>query len=170
VWVISFGILVKQVGNFLPLFIVLYLTGRGYSAGAAGLALGVSGLGKVLGNAIGGYLADKIGRRWTIVLSATTAGLTAMVPFLGPLAIIVAVVGPIGVTSQVYRPAAAAVLIDSVPATNQQRLAAFGVCRFAMTSWSTLPGACCSAWSWRCCCGMRPRRRPTGTMRTRRRT
>jgi predicted MFS family arabinose efflux permease len=133
VWVMSLGILVNQVGNFLPVFIVLYLTGRGHSASAAGLVLGVSGLGRVFGNAVGGHLADRIGRRWTIVLSALpTAGLTAIVPFLGPLPTIVAVVGLIGVTSQVYRPAAAAVLIDSVAPTNQQRLAAFGVFRFAM--------------------------------------
>ncbi len=141
VWIVSLGILVNQVGNFLPVFIVLYLTGRGYSAGAAGFVLGVSGLGKVLGNAVGGHLADKIGRRWTIVLSAlTTAGLTAIVPFLGSFPIIVAVAGLIGVTSQIYRPAAAAVLIDSVPATNQQRLAAFGVFRFAMNIGAALGG------------------------------
>ena len=140
VWIVSLGILVNRVGNFLPVFIVLYLTERGYSAGAAGLVLGVSGLGNVLGNAVGGYLADKIGRRWTIVLSAvTTAGLTAIVPFLGPLPIIVAVVGLIGVTSQIYRPAAAAVLLDSVT-TNQQRLAAFGVFRFAMNIGAALGG------------------------------
>lgn len=131
VWIISLGILVNQIGNFLPVFIVLYLTtDRGYSAGAAGFVLGASGLGKVLGNAVGGALADRIGRRWTIVLSAvTTAGLTAVVPYLGVLPAIVVVVGLIGVTSQIYRPAAAAVLVDSV-ATNQQRLAAFGVFRF----------------------------------------
>ncbi|MFC4607286.1 MFS transporter [Streptomyces maoxianensis] len=141
VWIISLGILVNQVGNFLPVFIVLYLTGRGYSAGAAGLVLGVSGLGKVLGNAVGGYLADKIGRRWTIVLSSvTTSGLTAIVPFLGPLPLVVTVVGLIGVTSQIYRPAAAAVLLDSVAATNQQRLAAFGVFRFAMNIGAALGG------------------------------
>ena len=123
------------------MFIVLYLTGRGYSAGAAGLVLGMSGLGKVLGNAVGGHLADKIGRRWTIALSAlTTAGLTAIVPFLGPLSTIVATVGLIGVTSQIYRPAAAAVLIDSVAATNQHRLAAFGVFRFAMNVGAALGG------------------------------
>lgn len=140
VWIISLGILVNQVGNFLPVFIVLYLTGRGYSAGAAGLVLGISGLGKVLGNAVGGYLADKIGRRWTIVLSAvTTAGLTAVVPFLGPLPLIVAVVGLIGVTSQLYRPAAAAVLVDAV-SSNQQRLAAFGVFRFALNVGAALGG------------------------------
>jgi MFS family permease len=140
VWTVSLGILVNQVGNFLPVFIVLYLTGRGYSAGAAGLVLGASGVGKVLGNAAGGYLADRIGRRWTIVLSAvTTAGLTAAVPFLGPLPLIVAVVGLVGVTSQIYRPAAAAVLVDAV-STDRQRLAAFGVFRFAMNIGAALGG------------------------------
>ena len=140
VWIVSLGILVNRVGNFLPVFIVLYLIGRGYSAGAAGLVLGVSGLGNVLGNAVGGYLADKIGRRWTIVLSAVpTAGLTAIVPSLGPFPVLVAVVGLIGVTSQIYRPAAAAVLLDSV-ATNQQRLAAFAVFRFAMNIGAALGG------------------------------
>ncbi|HEX6358988.1 MFS transporter [Actinophytocola sp.] len=140
VWIVSLGVLVNRVGNFLPVFIVLYLTGRGYSAGAAGFVLGVSGLGNVLGNAVGGYLADRIGRRWTIVVSAVpTSGLTAVVPFLGPFPVIVAVVGLIGVTSQIYRPAAAAVLVDSV-ATHQQRLAAFGVFRFAMNLGAALGG------------------------------
>lgn len=180
VWVISFGILVNQLGNFLPVFIVLYLTGRGHSAGAAGLVLGMAGVGKVLGNALGGHLADSIGRRWTIVLSAlTTAGLIATVPLVERLSYIVLVVGLIGVTSQVYRPAAAAVLIDSVPATNQDRLAAFGVFRFAMNvgaalggviggvlastsymwacSGATRPRTCSSGWSWRYCSGMRRR-------------
>jgi MFS family permease len=141
VWLISAGILVNQVGNFLPVFIVLYLTERGHSAGAAGLVLGVTGLGKVLGNAVGGHLADRIGRRWTIVLSAlTTAALTATVPFLDRLLVITVVAGLIGMASQVYRPAAAAVLIDSVPATNQHRLAAFGVFRFAMNVGAALGG------------------------------
>ncbi|MYW32541.1 MFS transporter [Streptomyces sp. SID2119] len=141
VWIVSGGILVNRIGNFLPVFIVLYLTGSGYSAGAAGLVLGASGVGNVLGNAVGGYLADRIGRRWTIVLSAvTTSGLTALVPFLGPFPAILTVVGLIGVTSQIYRPAAAAVLLDSVEATNQQRLAAFGVFRFAMNVGAALGG------------------------------
>ncbi|MGW1342703.1 MFS transporter [Kribbella sp. NPDC002412] len=140
VWIVSLGVLVNRLGNFLPVFIVLYLIGRGYSAGAAGFVLGVSGLANVLGNAIGGYLTDKIGRRWTIVVSAVpTAGLTALVPFLGPYPLIVAVVGLIGVTSQVYRPAAAAVLLDSV-STPQQRLAAFAVFRFAMNVGAALGG------------------------------
>lgn len=140
VWIVSFGILINRLGNFLPVFIVLYLTEQGYSAGAAGLVLGVSGLANVLGNAIGGHLADKIGRRWTIVLPAIpTAVLTAMVPFIESFPLIVVVVGLIGVTSQIFRPAAAAVLVDSV-STNQDRLAAFGVFRFAMNIGASLGG------------------------------
>lgn len=140
VWIISLGILVNRVGNFLPVFIVLYLTERGHSAGAAGLVLGVSGVGNVLGNAVGGSLADRIGRRWTIVASAVpTAVLTATVPYVGPYALLVAVVGLIGVTSQIYRPAAAAVLVDAVT-TQQERLAAFSVFRFAMNLGAALGG------------------------------
>jgi MFS family permease len=139
VWIISFGTLVNQVGNFLPVFIVLYLTGRGYSAGTVGVVLGVAGLGRMLGSAIGGYLADKLGRRWIIALSSVvTAGLTALVPSLQALPIVV-VVGLIGVTSQIYRPAATAVLLDAVSG-NQQRLAAFGVYRFAQNVGSALAG------------------------------
>src|SRR5262249_8131461 len=75
----------------------------------------------------------------TIVLSAvTTAGLTATVPSLGPFPTIVAVVGLTGVASQIYRPAAAAVLLDSV-ATNQQRLRALPGFRFS-TNIRAAPG------------------------------
>jgi MFS family permease len=140
VWMISLGSLILQVGTFLPVFIVLYLTQRGQSAWAAGLVLGASGLGRVLGNVIGGHLTDTIGRRPAILLSvATTSALTAAVPLLGPLPLIIGVVGLIGVMSQIYRPAVAAVLIDS--ATEQQRLAAFGVLRFAQNVGAALGGA-----------------------------
>src|SRR6202008_2634244 len=94
----------------------------------------------ILGNAVGGYLADRIGRPWTIGLPAvTTAGPTAPVPLRGQVGGIAAVVGLIGVTSQVPRPAAAAALVDAVE-TNQQRLAAFGVFRFAQNIGAALGG------------------------------
>ncbi|MGX1547827.1 MFS transporter, partial [Streptomyces adustus] len=140
VWIISLGNLILQAGSFLPVFIVLYVTQHGHSAGAAGLVLGAAGLGRVLGNVIGGHLTDTIGRRWAILLSVVaTSGLTASVPFLGPIPAIVAVVGFIGLVSQIYRPAMAAVLIDSVTSA-RQRLAAFGVLRFAQNIGSTLGG------------------------------
>lgn len=140
VWLISLGALINQVGNFLPIFITLYLVHRGYSAGVAGVVLGVAGVARVLGNTVGGYFADKFGRRWTIVASAVAnAGLVASVPFVGSALAIVVVVGLGGMASQIYRPAAAAVLVDSVE-THQRRLAAFSVFRFAQNLGFTLGG------------------------------
>jgi MFS family permease len=141
VWIVSLGILVNRAGNFLPVFIVLYLTSRDYSPGAAGLVLAAAGVGNVLGNTIGGYLADQLGRRWTIVLSGiATAGLTAAIPLFTTLPSIIAVVGLVGVASQIYRPAAGALLVDSVT-TGQQRVAAFAVFRFAMNIGAAAGGA-----------------------------
>lgn len=132
VWVISLGILVNRIGNFLPVFMVLYLTSRNFSPGAAGLVLGAAGLGNVLGNALGGALADRLGRRWTIVVSMVcTAGLTAAIPLFDTLPLLVAMAFLTGTAAQLYRPAAAAVLVDA-SATDQQRLAAFAVFRFAI--------------------------------------
>lgn len=140
VWIISLGNLILEVGSFLPVFIVLYLTQRGHSVGAAGLVLTAAGLGRVLGNVIGGYLTDTVGRRLAILLSVVaTSGLTATVPFLGPFPLIIVVVGLIGVMSAIYRPAMAAVLIDSVTSP-KERLAAFGVLRFAQNIGSSMGG------------------------------
>ncbi|MFF9364237.1 MFS transporter [Streptomyces griseoluteus] len=140
IWIISLGSLILQIGTFLPVFIVLYLTQRGYSAWSAGLVLGASGLGRVVGNVIGGHLSDRIGRRSAILLSVvTTSGLTALVPDVRPLPAIIGVVALIGVMSQIYRPAMAAVLVDAVTSP-QQRLAAFGVLRFAQNLGGALGG------------------------------
>lgn len=140
VWIVSLGILVVRVGNFLPVFMVLYLTSKNIPPAAAGLVLGAAGLGNVLGNTVGGYLADRIGRRWTIVLSMTmTAGPTAVIPLFDALAVLVALVFLAGTVSQIYRPAAAALLVDATT-TTQQRLAAFAVHRFAMNVGAAVGG------------------------------
>ncbi|WP_433236121.1 MFS transporter [Streptosporangium sp. CA-135522] len=140
VWIISLGILVNRIGNFLPVFMVLYLTSQNFSPAAAGLVLGAAGLGNVLGNALGGYLADRLGRRWTIVLSmVATAGLTAGIPLFDTLPVLIALAGLAGTAAQVYRPAASALLVDATT-TTQQRLAAFAVHRFAMNIGAAIGG------------------------------
>nr|WP_062341151.1 MFS transporter [Herbidospora sakaeratensis] len=132
VWIVSAGILVVRIGNFLPVFMVLFLTSRDIAPAAAGLVLGAAGLGNVLGSTIGGYLADRLGRRWTIVLSmVTTAGPTAAIPLFDDLPMLILLAFAAGTTAQIYRPAAAALLVDATH-TDQERLAAFAVHRFAM--------------------------------------
>ncbi|GAA3429995.1 MFS transporter [Streptosporangium sandarakinum] len=140
VWILGFGMLVVRIGNFLPVFMVLYLTSRDIPPAAAGLVLGGAGLGNVLGNTVGGYLADRLGRRWTIVLSMlATAGPTAAIPMSDSLPVLITLAFLAGTASQVYRPASAALLMDATT-TTQQRLAAFAVHRFAMNVGAAVGG------------------------------
>ncbi len=129
--VLFVGTFINRFGNFLGPFLVLYLTSKGDTAGQAGLALGVVGLGNTVGNALGGTLADRLGRRTTIVLSMAGSGAcTLAVPLVAPLGAVIALVGLVGVFAQLYRPAAGALLLDVVP--DAQRVTAFAVYRLAI--------------------------------------
>jgi MFS family permease len=68
-WILFGGIFVNRFGTFVMPFLVLYLTRNGYSVAQSGLAAGVYGAGHFVASALGGHLADRIGRRNTIVLS-----------------------------------------------------------------------------------------------------
>jgi cyanate permease len=52
------GVFVNRLGAFLQIFMVLFLTHKGFSASQAGLALGVYGAGTVIGSFAGGWLSD----------------------------------------------------------------------------------------------------------------
>lgn len=129
--VLFLGTFINKFGNFLAVFLVLYLTARGYSAGQAGIALGVVGLGNAVGNAIGGTVADNLGRRAAIAISMFgCAALTAAVPLVHSYAGVTSLVALIGVFAQLYRPASGALLLDVVP--DEQRVIAFAVYRLAI--------------------------------------
>src|SRR5258706_746421 len=53
------GVFVNRLAAFIQIFLVLFLTQRGFSSTQAGLALGVYGAGAVLGTLIGGMLTDQ---------------------------------------------------------------------------------------------------------------
>src|SRR5690349_20575425 len=77
-WVLFAGTFINRFGGFVVPFLTLYLTGQGYSVGAAGLAVSAYGAGNLLASLIGGHLADKLGRKQTIVLSTFGAAITMM--------------------------------------------------------------------------------------------
>ncbi|MEV8631153.1 MFS transporter [Streptosporangium sp. NPDC051023] len=129
--VICAGMFINKFGNFLSVFLVLYLTHRGYSPFLAGAALGTIGFGGFLGNAVGGTVADRIGRRWTIVVSMFgTAVFTLLVPLADDIGPIIALSLAVGFLAQLYRPAAGAILVDTVPA--RDLIAAVSLLRLAM--------------------------------------
>src|SRR5215211_3379359 len=77
-WVLFAGSFVNRLGTFVLPFITLYLTSqRGYTAPQAGLAIAAYGLGGLVAQAVGGLIADRLGRRNTIAISMFAAsGLT----------------------------------------------------------------------------------------------
>jgi MFS family permease len=125
------GVFVSRLSGFLNIFVVLYLTARGYSAQQAALALGVYGAGTVVGVLVGGSLADRLGARRATVLSMTSAAvLTAALLYLPTYGLLLAAVGLVGLLGQIYRPASATLLSELTPDDRQVMI--FAMYRFGM--------------------------------------
>src|SRR6188472_44711 len=75
VWLLFIGTLINRFGGFVLVFLILYLTRSGFSAAQAGLAVGAYGVGGIAAALIGGFLADRIGRRGSIALSMVSAAI-----------------------------------------------------------------------------------------------
>jgi MFS family permease len=119
--------LINQLGGFVLTFLALYLTAdRGFSASYAGLVAAVYGLGGTVGALVGGVLADRMGRRSTMLVAQVGAALaTVVLGLVTQPAAIVAVACAVGVTSNASRPAVQAMMADMVPA--EDRLRAFSL-------------------------------------------
>ncbi len=73
VWILSAGSFVNRFGSFVAVFLVLYLREKGYSIAEAGLVVSFYGVGNVLAAGVGGWVADRLGRRNAIALSMFSA-------------------------------------------------------------------------------------------------
>ena len=131
VWFLFAGSFVNRFGSFVLPFLVLYLTRRGYSPAQAGFAISAYGVGSLGAAAVGGHLADRVGRRETIAASMlSSACVMVALSQAGNLALILVLTGLAGLTSEAYRPASSALLADLVPAG--RRVTAFAAYRFAI--------------------------------------
>ena len=122
-WWLWTSTLINRLGGFVVTFLALYLTvQRGYSASYAGLVAALYGLGGAGGAVLGGVLADRLGRRTTLLTAQLGAALTTAVLGLvtHPLAI-AAVATLLGLTSNASRPALQAMIADLVPAKDRVR-------------------------------------------------
>jgi len=131
VWVLFAGTLVNRFGSFVFVFLTFYLTSKGYSAAQAGFAVGMYGVGAIGASLVGGWLADHLGRRNTIVLSMVLSAVVmlafsqaegyALLVFISVLA---------GFCAEMYRPAASALIADVT--TPEQRVTGYAVYRLAI--------------------------------------
>jgi MFS family permease len=130
-WILFGGTFINRFGTFVIPFLILYLTRIGYSIAQAGLAVGAYGIGHLFASAAGGHLADRFGRRNTIVLSmfGSAASMLALSQARGYAAIVV-LTCITGSLSELYRPASYALVGDLVG--DEHRVTAFGLYRFAV--------------------------------------
>lgn len=133
VYVLCLGSFINRFGCFVVPFLVIYLGRRGFTAGQAGLAVSAYGAGHLAASLLGGHLADRIGRRPTIVLSMfSSAGFTLLLAFLDRLPWIIAVLFLTGLTAELLRPAVSALIADLVPPA--ERLTAYALYRAALNA------------------------------------
>ena len=114
------GIFVNRLGAFIQVFLVLFLTHRGFSEVQAGTALGVFTSGAVAGVIAGGAMSDRLGPRATILLSMVGgAALVVAILYLRPYPLLLVVVFATGLVGGAYRPAASTLLSELTPPDRQ---------------------------------------------------
>lgn len=132
-WVIYAGTFINRFGSFVLTFMVLILVKRGYSPAEAGIAASAYGVGSVAAAMLGGHLADRLGRRRTIALSMFSAAAVVLALWRAQeLPAIIALAALAGVTAELYRPAAAALLADVTPPG--RRVVTFALYRLAVNA------------------------------------
>src|SRR5262245_15963423 len=132
-WILFFGTFLNKFGTFVLPFLAIYLTGLGYSTAHASMAIAAYGVGTLAASLLGGYLADRLGRRKTIVLSMFSAAVAMLcLPQARALPVIILLSAAAGLTGELYRPASSALLADLVPAG--QRVTAFAAYRMSFNA------------------------------------
>lgn len=122
-WYLWTGTLVNRAGSFVIIFLAIYLTtARGFSQSQAGLVLGLGGVGGAVGTMVGGILADRWGRRPTLLLAHVGgAGWMLMLGFTRDLWTVAAGVLLLSLFTEGARPAFAAMVVDVVPERDRMR-------------------------------------------------
>jgi MFS family permease len=130
-WFLWAGQLVNRLGYFVEPFLALYLVrGRDLSATTAGALVAAFGLGAFASQIVGGWLADRAGRRITLVVGmVATAGALLGLGAARDLVSLAVFAMLAGVAIDLYRPAVAALVADLVAPADRPRT-------FALLYWA----------------------------------
>src|SRR5215475_14533940 len=78
-WYLWVGALIDRLGTFVYTFLALYLTrARHFSVAPAGFVIALWGAGNFAAGPVGGYLADHLGRRRTMLISCAMSAAAMM--------------------------------------------------------------------------------------------
>lgn len=131
-WLVWWGTLINRLGGFVvPLLTVYLLRVRTLDVDVVGTIMMGFGAGQVAASIVGGQLADRLGRKPTLLISLV-GGAAVMIGFgqARDLAAVRVLVVAVGFVGELYRPAVAALVTDVVPA--ERRLVAFGYLYWAV--------------------------------------
>ncbi|MCU7730145.1 MFS transporter [Actinoplanes sp. KI2] len=139
-WFLWIGTLINRLGSFVVIFLAIYLTGeRHFSQSQAGLVIGLYGVGGAIGTTVGGVLADRWGRRPTMLTGQFgAAALMLTLGFAYAYWQILAVTFALGVVTEAVRPAFSAMMVDVVPDHDRVRA-------YALNYWAINLGFALSA-------------------------
>ena len=130
-WILFSGTLVNRFGHFVIPFLAIYLRQQGHNAGTTGLVMAAYGAGALCAGAIGGYLADRIGRKPTMLISCAGAALfMLLLSQAHGMPELVSTTFMTGLLTAMYGPAASALIADLVPPA--LRVRAFSCQRLAI--------------------------------------
>lgn len=140
-WAIFAGTIANRVGNMVVPFLVFYLGSRGASTRMTGAIVVAFGAGGFAGPALGGWLADRIGRRPALLIGlvATPVSLGVLyaapdAPALGAAAVL------LGTSGSLFLPAASALVVDSIAAPARPKA-------FSLLHWAVNIGTAVAAMS-----------------------
>jgi MFS family permease len=150
-WLVWLGTLVNRSGSFVGPLLTFYLTlDRHLSLGTAGFVVALFGGGGALAALVGGVLADRVGRRATMLMSLVGGGvLMASLGFQRDVTAIAVNTFALGFVGELYRPAVMAFVGDVVPA--HDRLRAFGYLYWIINlcfAFASVMGGLLSRWSY----------------------
>jgi len=149
--VLWWGTLINRMGGFVGPLLTFYLTqARGVELGTAGAIVALYGVGQVCASLVGGVMADRLGRRATLLLSLFGGGAAMFALGLArEPSTIAAMVLVTGFAGELYRPAVAAMVADVVPPAD--RVHAYGLLYWAVNlGFSIAPalGGVVASWSY----------------------
>ncbi len=139
-WTVFGGTVINRVGTMVVPFLVFYLGSRGVTADRTPYVLGALGAGGLVGPVLGGWLADRAGRRRAILLGMVTTPVSQALLFVSPGVVTLAVAAAlVGTAANLHAPGVAAVIADSVAPA--RRRTAYGLYHWAINIGAATAGA-----------------------------
>jgi MFS family permease len=129
-WIYNLIVFIDRLGGFMLYpFFALYLTQRyGIGMSTVGIIFAIFSISGMIGSALGGAIADRMGRKTVIICSLLLSSLSALgMGFAPTLAIFVLVAVLVGTLSNIGGPAHEAVVADLLPP--DKRAEGYGIIR-----------------------------------------